>query len=324
MTPSSNETPGTGAQGKPKRNTLATWLALSVVIFVILAFCGQLALLLLPNQLPSGDTRSRLQVLYQAWAYNEIPPIDVAALIQDLQEERDRLGTPGLPPIVDLLETVVLELPTTLPRLEGTPTAPPPAVTPSATPEPTSTRRPTNTPTQPPTVTPSPSPTRTWPPPPPPTSTDTEEPPPPPPPPSRTPTQTVTPSPSPVTPTPTFTHTPETPTVTVEVTEPTPTYAPVRPIAENNGESIVDPAGQGCLAYFGYRNDNPVEVDIPYDPVGGRNFFNVGYVLIDPEPPSHFLIERVSPAFMVIWNVEGSFIWNLDGRQAEAFWCDPP
>lgn len=320
MTPSSTDNPG--MQHKPKRTALVAWLVLVPVIFITLATAGQLVLLLDQDSYPSVDTRSRLKASYLAWPYNEIPAIDIAAFLEDLQNEQDRLGTPGRPPIIVVEEGEVVLLPTRTtgplaaisptPTSQGqTPTVYTPTGTPTTTPSPTFTQRPTGTPTPPPTVTPSPSATNTWPPQPPPTSTDTEEPPPPP---SQTPTHTpATPSPTPVTPTPTHTHTPE---------MPTPTYAPVRPIAENNGESEIDPLGRGCLAYFGYRNDNPMQVIIP---LGERNYFSQPYVFIEPDPPpSIFEIERVSPAFMIVWNTGEPFIWYLDGRQAVARWCSPP
>jgi len=330
MTPSSTETPD--AQRKPKQNALAVWLVLVTVIFVTLACCGQLALLLDHEDYPSADTRSRLSASYLAWPYSEIPPIDFAALLEDLQKDQEKYGTPGQPPIVVVEEDEIVVIPTSttgpIAEISPTPTArrQTPTVfartgTLTATPSPTFTRRPTSSPTRPPAATPSPSATNTFPPPPP-TPTNTEEPPPPTsthtqtprptstntqaPPPSGTPSHTpVTPSPTPITPTPTDTDTPE---------APTPTYAPVRPIAENNGESEIDPLGRGCLAYFGYRNDNPTVVTIP---LGERNYFSQPYVFIDPDPPPSVLqIERVSPAFMVIWNTGEPFIWYLDGRQA--------
>ncbi len=323
MTPSSTDSPDT--QNKPKRTALFAWLILVPVVFMTLVLFGQLALLLEQDSYPSADTRSQLRASYLAWSYNEIPAIDIAAFLEDLQNEQNRLGLPGRPPVIVVQEGELVVLPTSttgpLAAISPTPTAQrqtltvfAPTGTATATPSPTLTQRPTDTPTPPPTFTPSPSATNTWPPPPPPTPTDTEEPPPPPPPPSQTPTYTpVTPSPTPVIHTATHTHTPE---------SPTPTYAPVRPIAENNGESEIDPFGRGCLAYFGYRNDNPTQVIIP---LGERNYFSQPYVFIDPDPPpSIFEIERVSPAFSVIWDTGEPFIWYLDGREAVARWCSPP
>jgi hypothetical protein len=329
MTSSSTSSPDTDS--RQRRNTLVVWLVLVPVIIGTLACCGQLALMM--NRLnPSADTRSRLKAEYLPWPYSEIPPIDIAAFIEDLQKEQERYGPTDQPPLTEIDEGRIIALPTRTmaiaqvsPTPAGTGTTPTAlsfTQAPTATLSPTfTTRPPTMTPTPRPTITPSPSRTNTLPPPPP-TPTDTEEPPPPTStytqaPPTNTP---VTPSPTPVTPSPT--DTPVTPVVTTEVPGATPTYAPVRPIAENNGQSEIDPGGQGCLAYFGYRNDNPVEVDIP---LGQRNYFSEPFVLITPAPPpSHFLIERVSPAFMVIWNTGQSFIWYLDGRDASAVWCNPP
>ena len=119
-------------------------------------------------------------------------------------------------------------------------------------------------------------------------------------------------TPTPVTPQPTSTNTA---IATLE-------YFPVRPIAENSGESFVDPDGEGCLAYFGYRNDNPIEIDIP---IGERNYLSETPVRIGPETeqPTHFYTDRVSPAFEVVWNNPVPFTWYLDGREAVVQWCNP-
>jgi hypothetical protein len=121
-------------------------------------------------------------------------------------------------------------------------------------------------------------------------------------------------------PPPTLTFTPVTPT-DAPTTEP-PVRASVHPIAENNGESYVDPDGQGCLGYFGYRNDNNFEVYIEY---GDLNHLSEAPVRIAPgnELPRNFTVERVSPAFEIVWNSQGPITWYLDGREAVLQWCSP-
>ena len=216
----------------------------------------------------------------------------------------------------------------------------------------TATRQPTGiTPTRlPPTASLTPTRTATYPPPPPPTYTHTPEPQPPatntpvpptqtPVPPSATPVTPsatpvkpsatpvtpsatpVTPSPTPITPTP-ITPTPVTPTAeppTPEPPTPVPTYAPVWPIAENDGISAVVPGG--CQATFGYRNDNPTPVDIP---IGALNQISDDTAQITPAQPTHFLRDRVTGAFQVFWTSGSSIIWSLDGRLATAEWCGAP
>jgi hypothetical protein len=98
---------------------------------------------------------------------------------------------------------------------------------------------------------------------------------------------------------------------------------PIRPIAENSGQSVPDPDGRGCMAYFGYRNGNPTEIDIP---IGDRNHLSPDQVIILPngEQTTHFYTDRVSPAFEVIWDIEGPLVWTLDGREAVVQWCALP
>jgi hypothetical protein len=98
----------------------------------------------------------------------------------------------------------------------------------------------------------------------------------------------------------------------------TPTYAPVRPIAENDGASEIVPGG--CRAYFGYRNDNPRPVDIP---LGPRNSLSDDTATVTPGITTHFEVNRVTGAFSVIWTTPGPITWTLDGRQATANWCNP-
>ncbi len=98
---------------------------------------------------------------------------------------------------------------------------------------------------------------------------------------------------------------------------PTPTYAPVRPIAENNGQADQVPFG-GCRAYFGYDNNNPNEVDLAY---GLLNILDDPAIQATHPQPSHFLVGRVFGAFEVPWYSGRDLTWLLDGRTATANWC---
>jgi len=104
---------------------------------------------------------------------------------------------------------------------------------------------------------------------------------------------------------------------TVTPVNPTPTYAPVRPIAENDGEAVQVNFG-GCTAYFGYRNDNPNEVDIEYGP---QNILDDPAIQAAHPQPIHFLVGRVFGAFEVTWYTGRDLTWTLDGRTATANWC---
>jgi hypothetical protein len=348
------ENPVSKPQGDRRRpfSDLLFWLAILPVVLGPLVCIGQLALLV--NSRPqSAVTTSLIQVDYLPWPYDMIPKINLPQLIEDVvRDERAAGDVEPTAPVVTgtywvvptptatetaFIPTAVLELPT------GTATQPPPptrtptkAVT--ATLQPTRTRTATIAATFTPTSTASPTATRTatFPPP---TSTATN---PPPPPATKTPTRTPTRIPStptktskPPTPTWTFTPTPTrtlTPTPTtpvpVETTAvpvpttavpPTPEYFPVLPFPENEGAS--QPENGGCRAYFGYFNENPQTVTIPE---GARNHLNVDTQEISPGLPTTFSAgARVNGAFSVLWNVPGSIIWVLDGRQAEALWCNP-
>ena len=212
---------------------LFLWLALIPLIFGSLFACGQLALILVPEE-AGAITRSLLKADYLPWAYNLIPPINVEAFIQDVVKEQQLFGPTGMPESTAINELFLIPpTPTNIPVSTATQTE---------TPEPEKTRPPsarttptiTNTtavltPTLPLTLTAtaSPSPTKTR------TrlpgnrtSTPTDEPDHPP-----QPTRTRTPSPPTLTNTaviPTRTHTPVLPTVTRTKVPNTPTHT-VRP-----------------------------------------------------------------------------------------------
>lgn len=327
---------------------LVAWIILVPVVFGTLIGFSELAMVLDMEQL-AADTRSFLQAVYQPWPYDQIPPINVAAFIEDVQKELELLGTPAVtatvqegafwvpatpvgeePQVVDTpVPAEPVPPPTSTPapaNPTNTATATRPVVTPQPTQTPTSTATATRTvviplPTQtpipptdapPPTKTPTPPPTQT------PTATFTKIIP------TLTPTQTASPTKTQI-PTATRTPTPRptsivSPTITVS-TEP-PTYH-VIPIAENLGESSPDPDGRGCVAFFGYANENPIEVDIPE---GEHNYLSQPVVEISPDGslPTHFLVDhRVSLAFAVVWDVAGPISWFLDGVEATAQWCNP-
>jgi len=105
--------------------------------------------------------------------------------------------------------------------------------------------------------------------------------------------------------------------MTLTPTVVTPTYAPVRPIAENDGNAD-QVANGGCRAYFGYRNDNPNEIDIP---IGTRNTLDDPAGILNPPQPTHFLVGWVPGAFEFTWYSGLPLIWTLDGRTAIANWC---
>lgn len=302
---------------RPK--SLVLWLLLVPFIIGILIFFSRLALIINLEDL-AADTRSFLQAQYQPWPYDEIPPINIAAFFSDIQKEIELLGTPAVPPTVQegtfwepptpeapivaqLTETQEGEPPVVIPTNTSsiaTPTKTTPSVTPSKVITATQTTR---TPT--PTLTLIIFPTSTLTPEP----EDTK----PPAPPTLTPTRT---------PTPTRTTEPVVITDIVIVTTEVPSRAPVHPIAENNGASFVDPGGQGCVGYFGYRNDNNFEVYIEY---GSFNRLSETPIQINPgnELPRNFEVDRVSPAFEVVWNSQGPITWYLDGREAVLQWCNP-
>lgn len=308
---------------------LLLWLLLVPGVFGVLFFFSQLALVLNLEDLAT-NTRSMLLAQYMPWSYVEIPPINIEALISDIQRDVQLFGTPEPEPTFEIGE--FLRPPTAEATKPPAPTQNPPTLLPTLTPTtlvdtlipatqtltrtvaPTTTQQPSRTSTPTPTATNTTKPiiltyTQTSPPEEkPPTKVPTNTPVTPSPIPTKVVTDTDTPAPPPATDTPTL--------------PPTLELAPVRPIAENNGLSSVDPEGQGCLAYFGYRNENPVEIDIP---IGERNNLSETPVRIGPESeqPTHFYTDRVSPAFEVVWNSGNSFIWTLDGRQAIALWCNP-
>jgi hypothetical protein len=325
-------------------SNLVLWLLLVPVVFGTLIFFSELAFILNLQDL-AADTRSLLQAQYNPWPYDEIPPINIEALISDIQKDIKLFGTPAVIPTIEIGEflkpptaaATEIRQPTETPE---TPKTAAPSVT-QTTAAKTSTAIPVRTKTTIPTATRTKAPVV-------PTNTNTatatatatttllplwtftpvpsntpENATPTRPRPTRTFTPTFTPTKK-IPPTFTFTATTEVPVPPTEIpTVTTPvTYLPVRPIAENSGQSIVDPDGKGCLAYFGYRNDNPVEIDIP---IGDRNHLSGPTVRIGPESeqPTHFYTDRVSPAFEVVWNIPGSFSWVLDGREAVMKWCNP-
>lgn len=306
---------------------LALWLALAVLLLGSLYFFGSLALVW-PRYDQATDTRSRLLADYKAWLYDTIPAINIEALVKDIITDQKRAGT--VEPTV--VKGVFLVPPT--PTFSGTLTVTAtPARTPTLlstqAPAPTQTSLPTSTQVPPsatplktatstrtpfiPTITNTPQPqnTATKPPPTaiPPTSTPTRKPP------TATATAaaTFTAVPPSATPLPTSARTP---TLTPPPVIPTATPAIVHPIAENDGLSA--PQGSGCLASFGYLNDNPQPVDIP---AGGSNYLSPN---ISPAPQvTHFLVGRMYDVFQVAWNAPGDLVWNLDGQTATVKWCKP-
>jgi hypothetical protein len=294
-------------------------------VFGTLVFFSELAMVINLGDFAT-DTQSKLEAGYKPWPYDQIPPINIAAFFSDIQREIALFGTPEATTTVEVGPFWIP--PTATPGIGAETTLTAPAiVTITSTPAKAEiTLTPTKgvptgtpvTPTKAPTITATPiTPTNT------PTTvfqpinTSTPVP---------EPESTHTPTPVTPTPIPTFTKTTPPPVITpntptTEASLPPP-YYPVRPIAENNGESTVDPGGQGCLGYFGYRNDNTQEVDIP---LGALNFLSDTPVSITPdnELPTHFLTDRVSPAFEVVWNTSGPLTWNLDGRTAVLQWCNP-
>lgn len=360
---------GQQASSSAKRpiGELLFWLLLIPVFVGALLCAGQLALVVDLETLAS-ETRSLLAADYRPWAYDLIPPVDIAALIEDVLKDREVYGPPieplgedenpgpfWIPPsptATGVDEGPAQENPqpaptdTPVPEASSTPTdAPTPTPrTPSPTPSPTvtSTPSPTATNTRPPfiptaTHTSEPQPTRT----PtrtasptasptltkiPPTTAPTRTP-------TRRPTQTASRTPSPTvtltptvtftptkehTPTPTETFTPEGPVEDPTITPVTPPpVAPVRPVAENGGAS--EPEGEmACRAYFGYRNENPQDMNIP---VGERNYLTESAISVNPGLPEVFTVGRVAGAFEVIWDTGGPISWVLDGQSATANWC---
>ena len=94
-------------QQKPKKQrrawplgNLILWLLLVPVVFGTLVLFSNLALVVDLEKL-AADTRSLLQAQYQAWAYNEIPPINIAAFFSDIQKEIEQQGTPVVTPTIE-------------------------------------------------------------------------------------------------------------------------------------------------------------------------------------------------------------------------------
>ncbi len=308
------------------RNDLLLWFALLPFVLISLFCCGAVATLPLFSN-PSANTRSLFAATYQPWPNTQMPPINMAAVVQDIYRET----TTGTAPTF-VIGTLIY-LPT---ASDGTPrpvTTEPAGGTPSPTsttalntpagqitPTRTATSQVmTNTPTHTPQViTATPSRTSTKAPPPPPPPTSTESPPEPPP-------ATDTPEPpTPIPPTPTWTDTPTptatwtfTPTATTPPPPPTPSYALIIPIPEQVG-----PNGTGgCRAYFGYLNSNPQPVTI--DPA--HNYLtNTTGQTFQGTPPTIFQISRVFGAFYVDWSGGGNMVWTLDTNSATAIWCNPP
>lgn len=321
-------------------NDLLLWLALLPLILGSLVCSGQLALLVNLKSF-SADTSTRLFASYLPWPYDKIPPLNLPALIKDIENDERAAGALATPVAIVTGEFLVPPTPTAsatpqviststpvfypsstpeipLPQATPSPTRMPPSSTPTT--QPTATATATRIPTRVFTSTPLPPPTETEAPPPPsatptrvpPTATPTQPTPTTPPQPTATPTKPPSPTAPPPTPTPTV------PTPTYAPPTVTPTYAPVRPVAENDGVSEAVP--EGCRAYFGYRNDNPQEVDIP---LGPRNLISDDTAAISPGLTTHFLVGRVFGVFEVVWNSGGPIIWTLDGRSASANWCGP-
>ena len=318
------------SQNQERRRSLTDlliWLALVPFILGTLLCCGQLALVLLPGS-SYAKTGSLLSAEYKPWPYESIAAIDIERFIRDIEKEQRLYGT-GVPEEV-LDDTVYWEPPTPVVEIglvtpgTGTPVTRTPT---QAQRTPTQTFTPTSrivtvtravTVTTLPTVTRTPTPTSrpptflpTW------TFTaepEEEDPP------TRTATATATNTSTPTTePTLTFTPTPEN-TLTLTPTI-TPTYAPVRPFAENNGVSEPVPGG-GCRAFFGYRNDNPQAVDIPVSE--DRNWIDDPVAQANPPQPTHFEVGRIFSVFEFTWFTGQDLTWWLDSRPAVAIWCDPP
>jgi hypothetical protein len=308
---------------------LLAWLLLVPVVLSSLVCFGQLALIL-NTGLPSAITRSLLKADYGLWPYDEISPINLAAFLEDVRREQRLYGT-GEPlevvqggvfwvPPTPTLGSIAQITATSVPQATETGTV---MVTPSLT----STLAPSPSATAIPTTTPLPTRTSTFPPPRP-SPTYTRESSDPPPDPTKTPvtptavppTATFTPPPTNTfTPLPTATFTPVTPEPPDEPIVSPPTYAPVRPIAEDGGVS--EPFQGGCRAYFGYRNANPQDIDIP----AGKpnNYFSIGDIVVEPSQPERFFVGRVVGAFYVVWQTSGPITWYLEGAEAVAEWCNP-
>lgn len=298
---------------------LVLWLALVALLLGSLYFLGSLALVW-PRYDLSTDTRSRLLANYKAWLYDNIPAINVEALVKDIITDQKLAGTVEptvvkgvflVPPTPTTAAGTVTVLPTltlvstrtTTPAPLPTNTSVPTGTLVPSTPTPTKTATSTRAPVIPTaTNTPRPQNTATTIPP---TNTATLNP----------PTPTFTKIPPSTTPSALPTSA-RTPTLAPPPVIPTATPAIVHPIAENDGNSV--PAGGGCLASFGYLNDNPQAVDVP---AGGSNYLNPNIV---PAPQvTHFLVGRMYDVFQVVWNVPGNLVWNLDGQTATVKWCNP-
>lgn len=313
---------------EPNRKTfrgLLFWLGLLPIILGSLILCGQIALLVSFNTSPT-NTASRLIADYLPWTYDLIPALNIPGLLEDIQRDERALNTPSGP--VAVVTGVFLEPPT--PTVDNTqPVFPTPTIPPAETatkpPQATSTSQPsrTLTPTLAPTNTLVPTFLPTW--------TPSEEPQPEEPTATPiTPTSTpVTPSPTPVTPSPTPvtpSPTPVTPTptpVTPTPKPPTPTNTPdprlLRPTA---GTSQAGPDSGTCQVTFGYTNENPGPMDIPYGPF---NIFNLPEesLTIEPPRPSTFEAGTHDSVFTVTWNSGDMLSWMLGGYHADALWCNP-
>jgi hypothetical protein len=311
-------------------------LALIPLILLTLLCCGQLAMYSI-TAAQGDNTSSHLSADYQPWPYDRIPALNVQAFMDDVIQEQALFGTPqpeGTEIVGNYWElptstAIAISEGTVTPGLTKSPTAhlpitgtpsPTTAITLTPTKVITSTRVITST-KLPTIIIITPTFTATYLPPP--TRTNTPKPPP-----KITRTPTNTPGPLPTTMTPTITvtytvtlthtstvtHTP-TPTSTHTLT-PTLTYSPLWPLLENSGATL----NGGCHAYFGYRNDNPNEVDIDY---GTLNNLNDPPALANPPQPKHFLVGRQYAVFEYTWYSGAPLTWALDGRTAIADWCYP-
>lgn len=322
--PPASESEITADSGIRTRRDLILWLALLPVILGLLVLCGQVAMLFNLGQSPA-NTQSLLRASYTAWVYDLIPPINIPQLIEDIQDDLRAEGIVDGPLPVVTGSFWVPPTPTetaTPPGGISTATLAPLADTATATKEAINTRAPISTATLIPsatnTATPTPTITNTWAP----LFTATDEPREPTS--TRAPTQTNTAIPTRRPPTSTATLKPP-PTLTSTATKPPatpipptavppPVYQHISPLVAKNGPN---PDGEGCKAYFEYKNDNAYVVTIqPHSSLNQLNFENFA------DLPGTFAPGR-DRAFEIVWTDGGPVIWELDGGRAVADWCNP-
>lgn len=341
---------------------LVIWLILTPFVFLTLLCFSELAMIIDLENL-AADTRTLLQAAYQPWPYDEIPPIDIAALFSDIQKDLEVLGTPFTTPTVqegnfwvpvtptpdtNPVLTATEELPfiasATNTDVFDTPTRPiststmtrQATATSTITTAPTRTFAPTIAPTNtsapPPenTKTPVPAATTTPVPPATPTSTQTTEP---------TATKIIvtststapaTNTPVPATATPIATATTKIPpTVTVgsptpETETPAPSPTPILVFPIAENGGESSPDPDGQGCMAIFGYRNESSNEVDI-PAGDQNYLSITPVRIEPddELPTHFRTDRVSPAFGVVWNVPGPISWFLSGQEAVVQWCNP-